>query len=248
MQKSPWGPVISWLIAFGVPMTPLAGTWLGYGMIGIAGIISMWRGWVWINQQNWSPSAIRWVVLIPTFLLILIAGLWSYYGGLPALIVSDRARASSHLLKIVNYQPFPFEEGKEARINMFLRTGTESIRFRLTYKAFLVTNPPAMIDQLRQTEKEFWAVIMTPQNVPEQEVTMPPDTEMFITLRGPILTAAQSTAIQSGKQVALFVMGIAKYSDGHGRESGATEFCLGHPASTQVLHFCQDHNGPAKNY
>jgi len=186
--------------------------------------------------------------LIPTFLLLIIAGLWSYHGGLPALLVSNSAQATNRLLKIVNYQPFPFEEGKEARINMFVRTAGESIRFRLTHKVFLVTNPPTQVDQLRQTEKEFWAVTMTPQNAPEQEVTLPPDTETFITLRGPILTTAQADAMHSGKQVTLFVMGIAKYSNVSGHSSGATEFCLGYPANTQILVLCKDHNGPSENY
>lgn len=87
MQKR-WAEIVIWCIAFGVPMTPLAGTWLGYGVLGIAGVILAWRGWQWVNDSilvGISPQA-RASLVIPSLLLIVMAAVWSFYGGLPALI------------------------------------------------------------------------------------------------------------------------------------------------------------------
>ncbi|MEP6936146.1 MAG: hypothetical protein ABI988_19765 [Nitrospirota bacterium] len=85
MQTRPWGSIIGWCVALGVPMTPWGGTWFGIGLIVIAGALSVWRSWVWLNQQSWHSSAVRWVVMTPAVLLVIVAATWSYYGGLPAL-------------------------------------------------------------------------------------------------------------------------------------------------------------------
>jgi hypothetical protein len=79
-------------------MTPLAGTWLGYGVLGVAGIILIWRGWQWVNDAlliGLSPQA-RASLVIPSLLLIIMAAVWSYFGGLPALSpsVSDSDNAN----------------------------------------------------------------------------------------------------------------------------------------------------------
>lgn len=94
MQKtSNWGVVISYLVALGVPMTPLQGTIFGYGLLAVAAGLSLWRGFVWvralhITHKGYGTIEPLWgkiMFLAPTFLLFLIAGFWSYFGGLPVV-------------------------------------------------------------------------------------------------------------------------------------------------------------------
>jgi hypothetical protein len=100
--------IISALVQTGVPMTPWAGTWLGYLLISIAGFLSLYIFFTWITAESSvteslvaSPSiskslGARVSLLIPSVLLIVMAAVWSYFGGLPALSqsVSDSGNTS----------------------------------------------------------------------------------------------------------------------------------------------------------
>jgi len=124
MASSKWWQIISWLVALGVPMTPLQGTYFGYAALLIAAGLSLWRGLIWVKALNiqiihkghgtLEPLWVKIMFLAPTFLLFLIAGLWSYYGGLSvfgshSLRGSDSVNEhqSSHLLAQTLIKNYP---------------------------------------------------------------------------------------------------------------------------------------------
>lgn len=114
MQKR-WLELVAWCTAFGVPMTPLAQTWVGYGLIVAALIVVTLRGWTWINDalliRISTPAKLTF--LIPSVLLIVMAAVWSYFGGLPALLESKKIPSmASGDIKILGYEPHPPQEGK----------------------------------------------------------------------------------------------------------------------------------------
>lgn len=96
--------IISGLVQTGVPMTPLAGTVLGYLLIGLAGILSIYIFFTWartgpstaeLARAGLSISkspATRFALIIPSLFLIAMAIVWSYFGGLPALLSQPIAK------------------------------------------------------------------------------------------------------------------------------------------------------------
>lgn len=101
-----WFIVIA-LVEMAVPMTPLAGTALGLTLLVIAGVLALGLGWSLVrstnNQQDLPDStpiskgrseAIKFVILTPMILLIVTAITWSYFGGLPALLLQHTAKPS----------------------------------------------------------------------------------------------------------------------------------------------------------
>jgi hypothetical protein len=83
--------IISGLVQTGVPMTPLAGTWLGYCLIATAGLLSVYIFMSWGTTKSFGAASaipgqslsVRVALLVPTLLLISMACVWSYFGGLP---------------------------------------------------------------------------------------------------------------------------------------------------------------------
>lgn len=126
MANLPWVGFVGWCVAFGVPMTPLAGSAFGYGLLGIAALTALYQAWVWMNSLQYasSPIVTRFVVWLPTILLILMATVWSYFGGLPAIIT-----VSPKLGLYFNGQPI---EGQRIPIKMERSGASNSVEYHIS--------------------------------------------------------------------------------------------------------------------
>ena len=216
MQKFPWGSVISWCAAVGVPMTPLAGTWFGYGLIAIAGLLSLRRGWVWIGQQNWHQSAIRFVAIFPTVLLVLMASVWSYYGGLPALRTGEPAT----YVEVTDTVPFPelFKPADTTKINVhFANKGplpAKDVIFGavLTIRSPFITKP--------QEDEMFNDLLKNHKGTPKSDLGV--GNERYPTIQTTMLSKKESDDLMS-ENTRLYLLGFIHYRDKNGQQTH--EFC-----------------------
>jgi hypothetical protein len=108
-KASYWGQIIGWLVALGVPMTPLQGTYIGYGILLIAAVLTLWRAFAWVRDLNIqishtaqgpiSPTLVKTMFLMPVCFLFVLAGLLSYYAEFLVLFSSLRLRATPQVMQ-----------------------------------------------------------------------------------------------------------------------------------------------------
>lgn len=234
MQNFPWITFIGWCIATGVPMTPIGGTWIGYMLLVIAGVVSLWRGYVWINKQNWQLPAIRLMVAIPTVLLFIMAIAWSYYGVLPILQASEPATYVELKDAVPVYEVF--QPADTTKINAVIKNKGPLLAKDVTWAADLAIRYPSITD-LQESEM-FDDVLKSHKGTPKMDLGV--GNETFKTIQTPMLSKKEAEDLQSGN-TRLYLIGFVHYRDKNGQQ--IHEFCrwLQPPKKElpSVWHFCE---------
>lgn len=97
--------LIGWLTAFGVPVTPLYGTVIGYIAITAAVALAIWQSWEWINQRDWK-SGEKFMVFVPTMFCALVGIVWIYFGGFRG----DQLDARSQIKEWLDVSRIPLDD------------------------------------------------------------------------------------------------------------------------------------------
>lgn len=233
MQSRPWLSIVGWLVAFGVPMTPLAGTWMGYSGIALAALITVWQGFSWINQQNWQTQYRKYALLIPSCLLVVIAGVWSFYGGLPAMLP---LKTAANL--VVKLQPLglpPFKPNEVIKVNVHVHNAGPEVARDVQWKA----DVRARLAPINDTVEDEIFKSMSDKRLPKSDLGVGQGS--WRTLDTPKITERDATDLKDGRLL-LFVVGHITFRDIHGDHD--IEHCqyLQPPGDKNIWHFCKGHN------
>lgn len=233
MQSRPWLSIVGWLVAFGVPMTPLAGTWIGYGGLALAALITVWQGFSWINQQNWQTEYKKYALLIPSCLLLVIAGVWSFYGGLPAMLPIKTA--ANLVVKLEPLRLPPFTPDEVIKVNVHVDNAGPEVAYDVQWRAGVRTRLAPINDTLVDETFKSLSDKLSPK------VDLGVGHGSWKTLDTQRITDRDATDLKDGRLL-LFVVGHITHRDIHGDHH--IEFCqfLQPPGDRNVWHLCNLHN------
>jgi hypothetical protein len=241
----------------GVSMTPLAGTVLGWIFIAVASVATGYLVWTLISPPvvagqsqnvNISPPVLpsaavtRWLVITPTFLLFVMAGVWSWYGGLPALLqISKQVIAPA---RITSMERTAYHAGAPIMANLYIKNETTQPITMVGKSRFVIsTGLPSKMQDLRKVEEEHWAAFKQWATSSDHiELTIPPLKEIITTLKGPSLTEQHVSLLNGNGNAAVYFMGIVTYTEPNGN-SVTEEFCGFFTADPpRLMMLCAKHN------
>lgn len=242
--------LIAGLVETGLPMTPLAGTTLGFFLLGIAGLLSIALAWSLVSAHpgttaaaptfSWRTPAAKAVLLIPVILLIFMAMMWSYFGGLPALRSHADPTSTVLLENWFSTEGKPYwKEGEPVRMNVRIGNRGPEIAHDLRWITNLAFRLAPMSDALE--EQAF--------NVLPKEITGLGNDLMigdhrWDTVESQPLTKRDVTDLNDHR-LFMYLVGQIVFRDSRGNHK--IEYCLwlqppvGND-SNGIWHSCHQHN------
>lgn len=243
-RNIPWVQFIAWCVALGVPLTPLAGEVTGYVLIAGAGIVALWRGWVWLKQselqstlEQWKSSGVKFIVLTPTVMLIIMTTIWSYFGGVPALRSGDpETYVQIHQINIATGFP-AFKADAETSVNLSIVNKGPHLAKDMAWKAALIAEPPLN----PENEDKLYADFVKRKKL-GSDSDLGIGQIVWTTLKTGVLKPRDAEDLIDGR-MRLYILGYIRYRDVSGVHEN--EFCewLQAPADKEaVWHLCNGHN------
>ena len=226
-------------------MTPLAGTWLGYSLLVIALILAIYFFYPWNRTGSSAKESIatgpsvmtsygvRVAVLVPSILLAVMAGVWSYFGGLPALLTNEPAT----YVELTDAITFPelFKPSDTTKINVYfankgpLPAKDITFGFVLAIRHSFITKP--------QEDEMFNEILKN--HKPSPKMDMGVGNSGFRTIETKMLSKKEADDLQS-ESTRLYLVGFIHYLDKNGQQTHEVCRWLQPPqqGASSVWHLC----------
>lgn len=247
-QSIAWS-IISQCASAGVSMTPLAGTTLGWGLLSASALGVIYLLHTLMNdapsnqkkprssnpqQAVFLPLGMRVLIFTPTILMVLMASIWSWYGGLPALI--SYAKTAANLdVRLDLLQPSVASPNEPIKVNVAI----SNIGPQIAHDAQWIAEVQTRLAPITTTsEDEMFKNLQIEKGLKHD---MGVGQRNWYTFESRKLSERDLTDLRDGRLL-LFVVGFAIYSDIHGQHR--IEFCrfLQPPGDKNIWHLCASHN------
>jgi hypothetical protein len=176
--------------------------------------------------------------LVPP-LLILVAAAY-IFGWVSWVIEPASTRKPINQMKIERFVIGDYKFGEHVPIQIYGRyLGNDAIHVQDRHCVYVVRVPDPDPRALGPVQEQIWQNCILDPNGPISGTTV--SQPFIMRVKGPILTKDAVSSLNNGGAALLF-MGVLRWSDE--KDKFQTEYCAYTKEDREIIHFCQDHNGP----
>lgn len=201
------------------------------------------------NKKKRKMSLWQWAISATTILAGIVGLLqWLQIGPHPQPSPAGRESHYNDDLHVMKFAHGPIEAGRAININLYLRyTGSDPAHVHSSYGVDLLPLSPAeQADSSRVTglTESMWSSYLA-QGLHGEDMTIPPNTQQFVSTWSRPLTQQQSDDWHLRSTGLFIALGRISWADDAGTYD--TDFCvLALASNPDVIVLCKNHNGPVK--
>jgi hypothetical protein len=148
---------------------------------------------------------------------------------------------------VIRFERLPYEVKNPAFINAYLRyDGINPARMRGYYKVYVVHSDGTDFSAktLEPIEDKAWDQFVASIKSPDHCLMIEPKSNIWVTLKGEVLTSKQINDLSKTKSSILLFMGMFKWIDGFGDYE--VDYCAFTQENPEVFMQCANHNEPVR--